>query len=120
MSLQQSNYPEAVAHHSRKAHEERGTCELSWIALAAGPVLLVVQGEVVYDLRKGATLDEDGWVSCQQRVPTNDGQLGWKTLQMENTVVVGTASGLSQATKLVVKKLKLETLLAARPKQIDP
>jgi hypothetical protein len=47
MSLQQSNYPEAVAHHSRKAHGERGTCEPSWIALAVGPVLLVVQGVVV-------------------------------------------------------------------------
>jgi hypothetical protein len=77
---------------------------------------LAVQGEVVRDLRKGALLDEaGGWISCQQRSPTGDGQFGFETLQMENTVEV------VQVMISVVKRLKplTVTFLAVRPKQFD-
>lgn len=90
--------------------------------LAVGPVLLVVQGEVVHDLRERAMLDEaGGWISCQQRSPTDDGQFDFGMLQMENTVEVETVSGYLQVMKLVVKRLKPSTVrfLAVRLKQFD-
>jgi hypothetical protein len=77
-----------------------------------------VQGEAVHDLRERAMLDEaGGWISCQQRSPTDDGQFGFGTLQMENTVEV--ECGYIQVMKLVVKRLKpsTEMFLAVRPKQ---
>jgi hypothetical protein len=101
-------------------HGERGTCEPSWNVQAVGPVLLAVQGEVD-DLMKRTILDETGGISCQQRSPTDDGQLGFGMLQMENTVEVQTVSGQTQVMKLVVKRLKPSTVscLVVHPKQFD-
>jgi len=90
--------------------------------LGVGPVLLAVQGEVVHDLRERAMLDEaGGWISCQQRSPTDDDQIGFGTLQMGDTVEVQTVSGWFQVMRLVVKRLKPSTgaFLAVRLKQFD-
>ena len=111
-----------VAHHSRKAHGERETFEQSLDVPVVGPVLSAVQGEVVHDLRKWAMMDEVGeWISCQQRSPTDDDQLGFETLQMANMVEVKTLSGWTQVMKLVVKRLRSSTLTfpAVRPEQFD-
>jgi hypothetical protein len=61
----------------------------------------------------------DAWISYQKRFPTKDGQFGWRTLQTENTVEGETVSGSIQMMKSVVKKLKLQMFLAARPEKID-
>ncbi len=58
-----------------------------------GPILLAVQGEVVHDLRRAMLDEADGKVSHQQRMPTDDDQLGRRTPQLENMVEGETVSG---------------------------